>query len=132
MSKKSVLLVGFLGSLFFILFLYATKVGLCNLINSSCLETFDSFAENITISLPLFLLSLITFKMRSEVFSAWFKFTRIWVPLSIFLVLISPEYSHGLIPLDKGTVSLAFSALFLVISLFIIFIKFFSKQSNKK
>jgi len=81
--------------------------------------------------LPLFFLSLITYKMRDSVYQAWFRFVRWWIPLSILPVLISPSYGHGLIPVDKGRVSLALSALFLLISLVIILIKTSTDTSKR-
>jgi hypothetical protein len=75
--------------------------------------------------LPLFLLSLITYKLRDEVFIRWMKFARWWVPMTMFFILIAPGVSGGLAPLDKGRVGFFFSLLFLVISLVLIAWKWF-------
>lgn len=92
-----------------------------------CVDALSDIMRTFLIIIPLFLFSLITYKMRDEIYKAWFKFARIWVPLSIILVLISPEYSHGLVPIEKGTISFGMSVIFLVVSIFLIIIKFFSK-----
>ena len=127
MTKKSTLLIsGFFTISFFVLDSIGTyklcgeySVGNCPFLLHDILGTFIIF-------IPLFLLSLITYKMRDEVFQTWFKFTRIWVPLTILLVIISPEYGNALFPVEKGSVSFAMSLLFLIISLIIIISKHLS------
>lgn len=72
----------------------------------------------------VFFFSLITYKMREEVFRAWFNFTKWWVPISIFLILITPGSSGGGFGIpsvfDKGFLAFILSALFFIISLVII------------
>lgn len=74
--------------------------------------------------LPIFLFSLVTYKMREEVFRAWFNFTKWWVPISIFLILITPDSSGGSFGIpnvfDKGFLAFILAALFFIISLVII------------
>ncbi len=53
----------------------------------------DNLAENIgfigaSLSLPLFLLSLITYKMRDEVFESWVSFAKWYVPLLVIMTLL--------------------------------------------
>lgn len=87
--------------------------------------------EVIEIIMPLFvfvlfvfLFSLITYKMREEVFRAWWNFARWWVPLSIFLTLIMPGSSGGGFGIpsifDKEFLAFILAALFFIISLVII------------
>ena len=79
------------------------------------------------IFIPLFLFSLITYKMREEVYQAWFRFVCWWIPLSVLLIFIAPEYSHDwLYPIEKGSVALLTSAIFLIVSLLIIVAKYIS------
>ncbi len=67
--------------------------------------------------IPLFLFSLITYKMSEEVFQDWWRFARIFVPLAMFLILITPAYTHNwMFPVVKGTVAVALSVLFVAIS----------------
>lgn len=129
-TKRNVFWIGFIGTIVFFISTYLSVNGLCNY-KYFCNRAHDDTLMIFSLTfLPIFLLSLITYKMRDEVYRAWFKFARIWVPLSIFLILISPEYGHSLFPIDKGRVSLTMSVLFLLISLILIVIKYFS--SNKK
>ena len=130
MTKKQILWIGFLGIIAFLVSVFSIDIKLCPSYSySSCSQFFSFFGETIFIFIPLFLLSLITYKMRDNIFQTWFKFARIWVPLTIILVLLSPEYGNALLPVEKGTVSFFMSALFLIISLIIIIYK--SLQNNK-
>lgn len=67
--------------------------------------------------------SLIVYFLREEIFRSWIKFTYIWVPLSMFLVLIIPGGGgNGAFPslIDKQLVAILMSGLFSVISLIIV------------
>ncbi len=67
---------------------------------------------------PIFLFSLITYKMSEGVFQAWWWFARVFVPLAMFLILITPAYTHNwMFPVTKGTVAVALSGLFVLASL---------------
>ncbi|MGB5018941.1 MAG: hypothetical protein WBO66_04385 [Candidatus Moraniibacteriota bacterium] len=69
--------------------------------------------------LPFFLFSLITYRMKEEVFQAWFRFARIFLP--VVLILIAPSYSYNwMFPYDKGMAAIIFSALFSLASIGII------------
>ena len=88
--------------------------------------------KNIFLSLFVFpvalLFSLITYKMRDEVSRAWIKFTTWWVPLQILLVALTPESSGGyfVVILDTQFAAIILSGLFVIISLLLIVVKFFS------
>jgi hypothetical protein len=78
--------------------------------------------------IPLFIFSLITYKMREEIFEIWWKFARIWIPVSMLAILIAPSYTHNwILPIVKGTVAFASVVLFVIISLALII-----WQSNKE
>ena len=127
MDKRTTLLISFTGVVFFTLSLFSTQLGICN-INSSCVFIFDPIAETLLVFVTLFFLSLLTYSIRDETYKIWFRFSRIWVPLTVLLVLITPEYSNSLIPIEKGAVSFIFSILFLLISLIIIITKSLSSK----
>ncbi|OGG40588.1 hypothetical protein A2118_03155 [Candidatus Kaiserbacteria bacterium GWA2_50_9] len=79
--------------------------------------------------IPLFVLSLITYKMRDEVYRAWLRFAQVWVPLSMLFIFLAPEYtSDWMFPVVKGTVAFFSSLLFLIISLIIIAWKYFTTR----
>lgn len=120
-NKKTLLIISLTGVLLFAAFLFAKNLGFCNLINSSCTDTFDPFAENLSVFIPLFLFSIITYKMHDEVYQAWLRFSFVWIPLSMVLIFLSPEYSADwMYPVVKGTVAFFSSLLFIVVSLAVI------------
>ena len=85
--------------------------------------------------LPLFLLSLITYWMREEVFRAWLRFAYWWIPLTILLVLMTEDGSGGFgVPsiITKESVSMIFSGLFLIISLLLIAQKSYQLRKENK
>ena len=59
----------------------------------------DGFLVSVLYSLapllPLFLLSLITYKMRDEVFHAWWGFARWWAPVIIAVTLLLENAGGG-------------------------------------
>ncbi len=79
----------------------------------------------------VFILSLITYKMRDEIFRVWLKFAYIWIPLTLILTILAPEYDPSLLPVTKGVVSFFMSILFLIISLLIILIKYLSLRKKE-
>jgi len=129
MSKKITLIVSLTGFLFFIAFLFAKELGFCAFVNSSCTDTFDPIAENLSIFISLFFLSIITYKMRDEVYHAWLRFSYVWIPLSMILIFLAPEYtSDWMYPVVKGTVAFFSSLFYAIISLIIIVWKYFVRR----
>lgn len=86
-----------------------------------CMDFAYSLIINFFPFVPLFLFSLITYKMRDEVYRAWLRFAYVWVPLSMVLIFLAPQYSTDwMYPVEKGTVAFLTSALFVIISLILI------------
>lgn len=82
--------------------------------------------------IPLFLLSLITYKMREEVYRTWLRFAYVWIPLSMLLIFLAPEYTADwMYPVVKSTVAFFSSLLFLIISPIIIAWKYFATHRSK-
>ncbi len=108
-------------------------IGFCSESDQYCV--FGSLAHSIGkpmfyLFFALLVLSFIALFLRNEIFKIWFLFARIWVLLSVLLILITPEYSSGLVPIDRGRVSLALSTLFIIISLILIISKFLSLKKK--
>lgn len=101
-----------------------------SLFNKSCVDPLANLIIIFIIFIPLFLLSLITYKMRNEIFRAWLKFAYVWIPLTLVLTILAPEYDQSLLPITKGVVSFLMSVLFLIISFLIILIKYFSLRQK--
>ena len=71
--------------------------------------------------ITLFLLSLVTYKMRDEVYQVWLRFSYAWIPLSMILIFFAPQYSTDwMYPIVKSTVAFLTSLLFVVISIALI------------
>lgn len=82
-------------------------------------------------TIPLFLFSLITYKMRDDIYRAWFRFARWAIPLSMFFILIAPTYSNDrMYPIEKGSIALLTSVLFSIVSVAIILYRLFVSRSR--
>jgi len=96
MAKKSVLIGSFIGVLLlssqFLFGSHACYVNkLCNRVNDFINQ------DNLTIILIMpfvFLFSLITYKMRDEVFQAWWRFARWFVPVVILVTFLINSQSR--------------------------------------
>jgi hypothetical protein len=93
------------------------------------------YCERISFAfIPLILLlplSFVTFFLRDEIFDSWIRFAKWYVPIAMFAILISPEDTGGFLPLPvQGTIALASSGLFLVISLIFIAYKFLTLKKG--
>ena len=118
--KKKLLVLSILGVLLFGVFLTISFKGLCSFSYICDRAHDDSMVYVFFLFIPLFIFSLITYKMREGIFESWWKFARIWIPLSMLAVIISPSYGNWMIPIEKGTVAFALSVLFVIISLVLI------------
>ena len=127
-TKKNVLLIGFIGSFLLISLGVIVSTEACYH-NKWCFRFFDNlfvrtFAVSLLSFLPLLLLSLITYKLRDEIFTAWIRFAKWWIPLTILATIIAPSEIPGTFSVPvKGPLVLALSGTFLVISLAIILYK---------
>jgi hypothetical protein len=132
MSKKILLCVSVIFSVLFIISLYSIEIKICQPYDYSiCSEYSNIFGEEILIFIPILILSLITYKMRDEIFGLWSKFTYIWLPLTLILVSIAPEYMNSWLPIyEKGFVSFIMSAIYLLASCVIIVVKYISLKKR--
>jgi len=134
LSKKSLLIVSGVGTaVLFVLNSIGTDT-LCGWIKQDtvCTGILYSIIMNFLPIIPLFLLALITYKMRDEVYQAWLRFAYVWIPLSMLLIFLAPEYSSDwMFPVVKGTVAFFSSLIFLTISLAIIAWKYFLARRPK-
>ena len=121
-SKQKLLLGSGLASAVLLAANYMGTFQLCGAKQyGSCMETLASTIIVLIPILPLFLFSLITYWMPETIYRAWFKFALVWIPLSMLLIFISPEYSSDwMYRIEKGTVAFGMSALFVIISILII------------
>lgn len=95
-------------------------------------RSLNYFSEILLISIPLLVISIITYFLQDSIYSKLSRFIKIWVPLTMFLVFISPEYGSGLVPIDKERVSLTMIFLFLIISILTILFSYLSLKSEQR
>jgi hypothetical protein len=125
MTKKNVLFISLIGTLlFFSQFLFDSgscgNAKLCNKIGDVLNQ------DNLTLIFIIpfvFLLSLITYKMREEVFQAWWNFARWFVPIIIIVTYLinSAHQQGGFAGVAQGAfeflILFVFYALFIIITL---------------
>ncbi|HUO56370.1 MAG TPA: hypothetical protein VMU27_02980 [Candidatus Paceibacterota bacterium] len=68
---------------------------MCGNYNGDCLGNLENLASIATPFVPLFFVSIVASFMQEEVFRLWIKFVYVWLPFSIFLIFISPQYGQG-------------------------------------
>lgn len=132
MTKKKVLTLA-IGMTILSLVIDPYLLGLCTNSDNYCY--FGSLAHSF--GKPLFyifssllIVSTITLFIKDNIFYSWSKFARIWIPASVFIFLITPEYSNSLLPIEKDTISLSLSFLFIIISIIVIVSKSLSLRKN--
>lgn len=84
------------------------------------------------LSLALFAVVVILLPFRDQVFRSCLKFAMWYLPLSVFLIVLAPTHGHGFLPplMTKELASLLLGGLFVLISLLIISVLFFSRKSS--
>lgn len=75
--------------------------------------------------LPLIAVFVIAVAMSlfssDRVYQSWFRFARWWIPMSMLAIFIAPKYSGNVLDsIEKGSVALVTSVIFIVVSLIII------------
>jgi len=69
----------------------------------------------------ILIFSLITYKMRKEIYEAWWHFSSLWLMISIPLILILPDGGGPFVAIGKGVVPLLSLTLFPFLSFIIVF-----------
>ena len=132
------LLISFIGTALIAILAVLSVSGFCH--SRGICSNFFSFrpwriASFLFFTPPVFLLSLITYKMRDDFFWAWMKFAMWWIPISAFLTLLALSKDDG-----GGGFFISFSAdglfavlmiPFTLISLFIVFWKYLGSEDEK-
>jgi len=124
-KKRTLVFVSVFGALILLIWDYIGNVTLCSLsgvTNYDCLGYLANVEMILLPILPMAILSLFTYKFRKEVFHAWIRFAKWWIPISLILTILTPATTgSSFVPFfGRGHVAIAMSALFLIISLIII------------
>lgn len=85
-----------------------------------CRDYVDPLFSFLAPLLVIFFFSLITYKMRNIVFLAWRNFSYWWIPLSAFLILVTPEGNSVIMSWGKEIPAIGMSALYVLISSIIV------------
>jgi hypothetical protein len=133
-TKKNTLLVAIIGITIFIVSVFPELFKLCGSINIQCGNFFETTAEIMMIFVVVFLLSLATYPLSEKIFSAWVKFAKWWVPLTIILSILSafgeqPSYMPSMISPD--IISLFMTSILLAVSLILIAHKYFMLRKGE-
>lgn len=132
MTKKNILYSSFIYLLVFIGFLMWSELGG----EAECynMRWCDGYLyPTLSYLLPMhiiFVFSLITYKMRNEVFLAWRNFSYWWIPISVFLVLITPEGNSVIMSWGKEIPAIGMSVLYVLISTILITRRFFTLKKS--
>ncbi|MDO8241170.1 MAG: hypothetical protein Q7T51_04290 [Candidatus Moranbacteria bacterium] len=136
MSKKSVLWISGIAGGAFVFLLLALLYNFCGAYRGICKETFGFIVYPFSPLPFVFLLSLITYKMRDEVFQAWWRFARWFVPVIMLVTfLINSQGRSGGMGIS-GAISSSFNMLIIGIfyAVFIVtsLVKIMSVYKSKK
>ena len=119
--KRIALLISFVLSLLLLIISIKGTYYYCGGVYGKCVEILHLFSLVFFPVLPLFFFFLVTYFMRDEVFQSWWRFARVWVPVSMIAILLAPTYaSDWMFPVDKGRIAFFTSLLFMIISLILI------------
>lgn len=123
MNKNQVLSISFLATVVFAL-LYTNYLPhtYCSQ-GSYCSEFFKFIKIVFLISTTLLPISIIAYFCKERIFSLWKKFTFIYLTIYLFSIIVSPLYGGAFLKIEKGTVAIFLTILYLILSLlFIMFL----------
>lgn len=126
MTKKKLLVISGIGLIVGGIFLNVDKFGICKnmYVSNGYIGCFNTTQDNIggiieLIFVPLFIITLLLFFLRDEVFNAWFKFARIGLPVSV-LVIMSASANGSFFMSDRSITFGFVSIVFLGVSFLLI------------
>lgn len=121
--------------------------GLCKKGNINCINNYNDYlykfnhlfpAPTIDIvqivfffSVPIILISAILLFLKEQVIKTWLKFSIIFLPIVIALIIVMARGTYGtFISIDEKSASVFFAVIFLITSLLIIAIKSFKLRKG--
>lgn len=111
-TKKNVLFLGIVGSILLFLPAILNQILSCYQKNwFFCNDSYEIVAVSVFPLVPILIFSLITYRLKDEVFQAWWRFARWWVPVIIAVTLFLQNAGGGGGIGISGAVSGAFDAL---------------------
>lgn len=143
MTKKTVLFASLVGGVVGYVLVNPLKFGFCFSPytfsgGAGCLDkNIPALGEVVILfSASIFVLSIITYFLHEEMFRAWLRFAYWWIPVSVFFIYLSSTSSGGGFGMpnvfDQESVSLIFSAWFLLISFVLMLVKYITIVDGKR
>ncbi len=123
--KKILILLGLEILIFIIGFgiVYPEIMGFCKLNDDNCIFKFPVFSigESLLIGSPfLIAVSILLIFLKKEFYYFWKKFAKIFLPIAIILIIITPTQYGGFVGINKEMIVWFLSILFLITSIGII------------
>lgn len=75
--------------------MFPVNLGICEKSSYDCRKTSDSVQMVLGVFSLIFFFSLITYKMREEVFQTWWKFARWFVPVIMLITFLINSKTRG-------------------------------------
>lgn len=142
LTKKVITISSVVGAITLFTWDHVGNVKLCKLgsfghwffvekLDWGCLDSLWTAELVFFLIIPLAFLSILTYKMRDEIFAAWISFAKWWVPLSMIAILIAPEVIKGSFSVPvKWPLAVFCSAILLLVSLILIAHKHFTLKTG--
>ena len=121
-NKKIILIAGFVGTFICgasLLYIYQ----FCKITGYDCSGTAEYFWVYSLIFVPIFVCGVISFFIPVEVSTKWQKITYWFVPISLVLILLSPDIHEDFSPIEKDSTAMLMIGVYLLISLIFIVYK---------
>ena len=136
-TKKTVLWISLIGTLFLTLDFYLEKIEYyySHHWTNSILWLLNMIGFNIFLFPVILFFSLLTYKMRNEIFEYWVKFSRWYIPIYIiFTYIVTNLFSdgQGFASVVRGWFGLVILSFFLIIFSLISLILIISKHLSIK
>jgi len=94
-TKRNVFIFSLIGGGIFLFFLLALLYNFCGPYRSVCKDIYGVIVYPFSPFPFVFLFSLITYKMRDEVFQAWWRFARFFVPVIMLVTFLINSRSRS-------------------------------------
>ena len=115
-TKKIALFVGLLMVALVFVFDASDKIGFCSQYDHGCREFFDSISFSFLPFFLFLLFSLITYRMKEEVFQRWIRFAIWYIPLLIIGYFIYPQGGGLMASSFDAFVFILFISIFVITS----------------
>ena len=138
-TKKNVFIASLIGGVIMLLFIFLSETHICYEMWNWCRINLWELMKKITPfllpSLPIFLCSLITYRLRDDIFNTWLKGTAVMLPIMMFFILRSSEGAYGgalasAMTVTRAEAALQLSVIYFVFSLILIAYKSFSLRKK--